>query len=439
MLRGASLTLPTSLMGMLVVFRPCFTAPTFRTFCALGSGLLAQTGRRTVCGMLTGAGLARCWSHHRAHRFFSHARWSVEQVSAVLTRLVVELLVPAGEPVLVAVDDTLLKRSGPTVHAASWFHDGSATGGHQVGFGNNWVVAAIVVRLPFLRRPVALPVGFALVRKDTDAASRLSLGRGLVAAVSAAVPGRLVHVVADSAYAGKALRGLPTHITWTTRLRANAALFTPAPPRTGKRGRPRLKGDRLPSLQSLAASTPFSPTTVARYGSTATVATAVIRCLWYGAFGAQPVQVVLLRDEATTGYDIALISTDLTATATEVIARYAARWSIEVAFEDAKQTTGVGQARNRLCPAVQRTVPFGLIWSTLAICWYAHAGYDPGDVDHARAQAPWYRTKAQPSVADMLSKLRRVIITTQFRRTDPQPATPTEINILRLAWADIAA
>ncbi len=159
------------------------------------------------------------------------------------------------------------------------------------------------------------------MRKDTDAASRLSLGRGLVAAVSAAVPGRLVHVVADSAYAGKALRGLPTHITWTTRLRANAALFTPAPPRTGKRGRPRLKGDRLPSLQSLAASTPFSPTTVARYGSTATVATAVIRCLWYGAFGAQPVQVVLLRDEATTGYDIALISTDLTATATEVIAR----------------------------------------------------------------------------------------------------------------------
>lgn len=41
-----------------VVFRPCFTAPTFRTFCALGAGLLAQTGRRTVCGMLTGAGPA---------------------------------------------------------------------------------------------------------------------------------------------------------------------------------------------------------------------------------------------------------------------------------------------------------------------------------------------------------------------------------------------
>jgi len=58
-----------------------------------------------------------------------------------------------------------------------------------------------------------------------------------------------------------------------------------------------------------------------------------------------------------------LTGTDLTATATAVatatamIKRYAARWSIEVAFEDAKQTTGVGQARNRLPAAVQRTAP----------------------------------------------------------------------------------
>jgi len=77
--------------------------------------------------------------------------------------------------------------------------------------------------------------------------------------------------------------------------------------------------------------------------------------------------------------------------------------------------------------------------STVAICWYATAGYHPQDVQDARTQAPWYRDKAQPSVSDMLTKLRRVIITAQFQRTDPQPATPEEINTLRLAWADIAA
>ena len=50
MLPGA--TVPCSLAGLLAVFRPCFTAPTFRTFIGLVVGLIAQTRRRTVCGML---------------------------------------------------------------------------------------------------------------------------------------------------------------------------------------------------------------------------------------------------------------------------------------------------------------------------------------------------------------------------------------------------
>jgi hypothetical protein len=167
---------------------------------------------------------------------------------------------------------------------------------------------------------------------------------------------------------------------------------------------------------------------------------AVVNCLWYGVFGPQPVQVVLVRDrDITTGYGIALVSTDLTATPAQLIQRYAARWSIEVAIEDAKQTTGVGQARNRLPAAVERTVPFGLIITSLTICWYATAGYHPSDVTAARELAPWYRDKTQPSVADMLAKLRRVVIASQFRRTDPEPATPQEINILRLAWDNVAA
>ena len=88
---------------------------------------------------------------------------------------------------------------------------------------------------------------------------------------------------------------------------------------------------------------------------------------------------------------------------------------------------------------MERTVPFGLIWSTLVICWYASAGYHSEDVEGVRALSPWYRDKTQPSVADMHAKLRRLLIAAQFRRTDPEPATPEEINILRLAWADVAA
>ncbi len=433
-------TLPLSLAVLLEVFQPCFTAPTFRTFRALAVGFLAQTGRRTVCGMLVGAGLSRWWPHDRAHYFFARARWSPDHFGLILARLVVDLLVPDGAPVLVAIDDTLFKRRGKKVWAAAWFHDGSAIGAHPVGYGNNWVIAGIVVSLPFTTRPVCLPVLARLVVKGTTSGSRLYLARTMIEALAGALSGRIIHGVGDAAYSGKDLAGLDERITWTTRLRKDAALFDLAPPATGKRGRPKVKGDRLPALKILAARATFTPVTVTRYGKTTTVQAAVISCLWYSVFGPRKVQVVLIRDKTLSGgYDLALVSTDQTASAAHIIERYAARWSIEVANEDAKQIFGVGQARNRKADAVRRTVPFTLACQTLTTVWYATAGYDPADIADHRDQAPWYTTKTQPATADMIAKLRRVLIATKYRPTRPDQATPAEIHTIRLAWEDAAA
>jgi hypothetical protein len=177
MLVDATLPVPASLRTLLAGLAPLFTAPSFRTFCGLACGFLAQTGKRTVCGMLAGAGLARSWNHDRAHRFFSRARWSPEELGLAVARLVVALLVPAGEPVAVVIDDTLFRRRGKKVWAASWFHDGSAPGPAKTGYGNNWVIAAVVVRLPAVSRPVAIPVLAKLVIKGTSSASRLRLAR----------------------------------------------------------------------------------------------------------------------------------------------------------------------------------------------------------------------------------------------------------------------
>src|SRR6266576_3093117 len=105
-------TLPGSLSALLAVFGPCFTVPTFRTFCALACGFWAQTERRTVCGMLTGAGLSRAWAHHRAHYFFSRARWNPDDLGLAVAKLVIALLVPDGEGVEVVIDDTLFRRRG---------------------------------------------------------------------------------------------------------------------------------------------------------------------------------------------------------------------------------------------------------------------------------------------------------------------------------------
>ncbi|MEV6956654.1 hypothetical protein [Streptomyces sp. NPDC051183] len=49
-------TVPTSLLAVLELVRGNFTTPTFHTFVALVTGLIAQTGRCTVTGMLTARG-----------------------------------------------------------------------------------------------------------------------------------------------------------------------------------------------------------------------------------------------------------------------------------------------------------------------------------------------------------------------------------------------
>ena len=96
--------------------------------------------------------------------------------------------------------------------------------------------AAILVRLPMVRRPVAIPVLAKLVIKDTMSASRLWLARRMAEQIAATLPGRRIHVVADSAYAGEELKKLPPAITWTTRLRKDARLFALPPARAGQRG-----------------------------------------------------------------------------------------------------------------------------------------------------------------------------------------------------------
>ena len=428
---------PASLMTLLAAFSPLFTAPSFRTFTMLACGFLSQPGKRTVVGMLSGAGLSRRVPHDRAHWFFSRARWDADALGLAAALLVVSLLVPAGAPVDVAVDDTLFKRRGKKVWAASWFHDGSAAGPDKTGYGNNWVVLGIVVRLRFTSRPVAVPVMAKLVIKGTNSKSRLWLAGQMAGKLACALPGRAVRVVADSAYAGGELRDLPAGVSWTTRLRKDAALHALPPERTGRRGRPRVKGDRLPSLAQIAAGAQFTQVTVTRYGRTETIGAAVLTCLRYSVFGTRPVTVVIVRDKPGSAFGIALVTTDRDATAEQVIERYASRWSIEVAIEDAKQIFGAGQARNRTAAAVERTIPFEIACQAAAVTWYATAGHDPADLHERRALAPWYTSKAEPATSDIAAKLRRVIIAARFKPSRPDQPTPQEINVLRLAWEDL--
>ncbi len=433
------LTLPVSLRRLLDAFAGGFTKPTFVVFTAMVVGMIAQTGSKTVCGMLAGAGLAQTWSHDRVHRFFARAVWSIDAMGMVVLDLVVTHLMDTDAVIVLAVDDTAHRRRGKKVHGVSWIHDGSAPSRNKLAFGHRWVVVGVVVALPFMTRPVCLPVACRRWQ-GKGTASTVDLSCQMVATIAARLPARRIHVVADAAYHGKQVPGLPEQVTWTTRLPRNAGLYGRAPARTGKRGRPRLKGAKLGKPAQAAANLVWRAVTVARYGRVETVQAAVTDCLWYGAFGPLPVRMVCVRDRGDPKAPmLALVTTDLTATVADLVARYAMRWAIEVTFFDCRQTLGVGQARNRVPLAVERTWAFGMYVYSLVVVWYALHGHRPEIVTERRLSAPWYLAKTDPSFADMLTTLRRGIIAARFMPVRPAQPTHAEIRQVQRAWALAAA
>jgi hypothetical protein len=424
--------MPSSLAGLLSLLAPCFTQPTFQTFSMLMVGFVGRIRDRTVTGMLQAAGLAGVWHHSRAHDFFARSRWEPDELGLRLLELLVSVFVGGGAPIRLAVDDTLFGRSGKRVWGAHYLHDGAQPegSGRRTRWGNCWVVVVLVVALPCTGgRMVGLPILLRLFRpKDDqhpDRPSQPELARTLIDMVIKRFPTRVIELVMDGAYASRAWRGLPAQVSITTRMRSSAALHQIAPARRpGQRGRTPLKGAKLPTLAEIAKRATF--TAVTATGPDGRARTAHIHeliCLWYKPFYTRPVKVILLRNPGTReGFDIAIASTDTDTS--ELLARYDSRWVIETVHQEAK-AQGVGQPRNRVRRAVQRTVPFGFLCMTITIAWYQLCGDPHADLHDRRRQAPWYRQKATVSYADMLAALRRELIRHEFwAQATPMTTSP---------------
>jgi DDE superfamily endonuclease len=429
-------TLPESWRALLEVLRPAFRrSRTFGLFVLLATGLVTQSGRRTVVGMLAATGMAAAVSFHAVCRFFSHHRWEPDRLGLTLARLIVSRLLAADAAIEVVVDDTLFRRWGPKVHAAYWTHDGSAQDPNALGRGNRWIILGIVVTVPFCCHPVCLPILLRLWR-GKGTASPVRLAAELISILAQGFPDRRVHAVGDAAYHGKPL--LVAGTTITTRLPANAALYAPAPPPTGKRGRPRLKGHRLGTPTEIAAVATWRHVTITRYGRAVIVEIADIPSIWYGAFGNTPGRLVLAREPGGDRV-LAVFTTDTDADPEHIVERYAHRWPIETAIAAGKQLLGIGQARNRLQRAVERTVPFQFLVYSLVICWYTLQGHHPDDLTARRSAQPWYPHKTEPAFEDMLAKLRRTLVAAQITGNNAAQPDPHKYRDYELACAAAAA
>jgi hypothetical protein len=396
---------------------------TGRLFMALACGLVLAD-RGTVTGMAAAAGIGHQW--RRACWFFSSASWDIGALGLAVARLAVKYLLAEGEPLTVAVDGTFFRRWGKQVAEARWAYDGAAQGGKKIAFGNTWVVLALVVRLPFCPSPAALPVLFRLWRgKGTP--SQPQLAAVAVKELAEAFPGREVHGTGDAAFHGESL--VIEGTTWTTRLPANAVLHGPKPPPTGRRGRPRAKGDRIGTCKDAAAAADWREAVIRAYGEETTVQVAARDALWYGSFKSAPGQLVLVREPGSPKpYDLGLFTLDTHASAEAIAERYSWRWAIEPSNAAGKQLTGVGDACSRVQKAVERAVPFAFLIQSLMIIWYALAGDPAAGVEDRRRRCPWYKSKATPSPADMHAALRRELLTARISGITPgQDGPPKNI------------
>jgi hypothetical protein len=386
--------LPTRFAPVMLPFAGLFRQRTWRHARALLVGAILTPGVRTVASVLRILGLARERRFCRYHHVLSRAAWSPLEASRLLLVLLVRAFVPTG-PVLIGLDDTIERRRGARIRAKGIYRDPTRSSrSHFVkAMGLRWISVMLLAPIPWARRVWAL----------------LVWARQLLRQAHRWLPGRRLIAVADSNFAAMELLGaLRGRMTCITRLRLDARLFAPAPPRRpGTTGRPRVKGERLPMLSTVIAdaATRWARVTIAGwYGEgPRAVDLATGTGVWHHpGLPIIPLRWVLVRDPQGRFDPQALLSTDPALTAGEIVGYYVRRWQVEVTFEESRRHLGVETQRQWSDAAIARTTPvllalFSVV--TLLATRLVRDGRFPVRT------AAWY-AKPTPTFSDALAVVR---------------------------------
>jgi hypothetical protein len=415
-------TLPARMLYLLNPFVPLFSSRVWPHVQVLLAGAILAPGRRTVSAALRVIGLGQTEQFQRYHRVLSRAVWSGREASRVLLGSLVKIFVPSG-PLVIGVDETLERRWGKKIAAKGIYRDPVRSTNERFvkASGLRWVCLMLLVPVPWAGRVWALPFLSILAPSERYAAQRGKRHKKLTDWARQALllvrrwwPEREIVAVADAGYASLRLlrscrRFLPKPVTFVTRLRLDAALYDPAPPRrAGQLGRPRLKGERLPNLSVVAEdpSTSWTPTTVDDWygGGERTVEVASATAVWYSTgLPAVPIRWVLVRDPQGEFATQALLCTDLGARPEQIVGWFVLRWQMETTFQEARRHLGVETQRQWSELAIRRTTP-ALLGLFSIVTLFANQRMTPSM--QAVRRAAWYR-KPCPTFSDALALVRK--------------------------------
>jgi hypothetical protein len=446
------LLIPPFARPLLEQFAPAFFHPTYQRFLLLTVAAILTVGRRTVSNLLRSVGdLAHgdpsCYQH-----VLSMRHWSTMTLARILIRFLLDHGVGDG-PILLAGDDTVDEHRGAKVFGKGRHRDPVRSTHSHTAFrwGHKWVVLAVLVPFPFATRAWALPVLVALYRPEAKTQERTSrpqakkvkdktkvqakrrakiratvvrdasgrpvrrhktpaeLMRQLLGVLIHWFPDRQFVVTADGGYATHALacfaRRHHRHMSLVSLFYPDANLYEPPPPVIGKRnGRPRQKGNKLPSPQVVVGQSPRQRLEVSWYGGGRREVEAVRGTgHWYkGGEGLVPLTWAYVHDLTGTHRDTYLFSTEVAMATHTIIETYTGRWSIETTFEECRAYLGLETTRGRTERTVLRAAPclFGL-FSVVSLL------YAEMPERESIGPAVTYRGKVGISFSDAITVVRR--------------------------------
>jgi DDE superfamily endonuclease len=412
--------LPNNYISLLALFAVHFDPRVWPQAQLLLTGAILARGQRTVCSALRVMGLSDERHFQNYHRVLNRAVWSSRTLSQTLLLLLVRVFAPMG-PIVIGGDETIERRRGERIKAKGIYRDPvRSSHKHFVkASGLRWVTLMLLGAIPFAQRIWALPFLSLLAPSERYSAGMvrahktvLDWTRQALRQLRRWLPDRAIVFVGDSSYAAIdflwRMTQLRNPLTMVVRFRMDAALYEPAPPRLpDQKGRPRKKGQRLPTLAQVAADpqTRWERRMVPYwYGERRRlIEISSGTAVWtHSGKPALPIRWVIVRDPRHTFKTQALLCTDLNVSAKQIVEWFVHRWQLEVTHREVREHLGVETQRQWSDQAIARTTP--LLYGLFSlITLLAQRLAQQGKVLTRRTA--WY-DKPLPTFSDALAAVR---------------------------------
>ncbi len=399
-------------------------------------GQLVGLGRHTLSGLLCTTGHAfGDWSAH--YRLYSRQRVDPEPLFRT-ARSGVESFLSADQPLVIGLDDSILRKRGRKIPGVGWRRD-------PLGppFSLNWVLAQRVVQfsaalpcgpdgaarmipIDFVHAPTAVkpkkkasPDEWSAYR---EVARQRNINRVAVERLALLLSGsssRPLWLTVDGRFTNSTVfKGLPQSVTLIGRIRGDARLYRPPQAVAVPRGRPQNYGDALPTPEQIRQedSIPWQNIAAFAAGKKHKFRLKTIDSVRWRTVGAKDVRLIVI---APLGYRLRkggrmlyrkpayLICTNPNLSLAQVLQAYLWRWDIEVNFRDEKTLLGVGQAQVRHPNSVE-SVPALTVAAYALLLLAAAQTYGPQGMPDTLPRPAWRKNqpRSRATTMDLIQQLR---------------------------------